>query len=296
MMFFFLSLALSVDLVANEAFDLLTWEEKACTTMRSGMVRFTNDKNQLEICSNRKWHPYYPHNCYDNRVHGLIGHWKMDEQDGNEVADDSGNENHGVASGPVAKLSKFSRGRYFNADGIITVSNAPILNFGVASFSVSGWLNIVDVTYPMTTFAVKKGYGCYFGEGREGWLPGWELGHGYQATGLRVCIRDKEDRMVNKVLVFDDGYQPAELIGQWVHYVIVYDREHHKKVFAYVNGIKQSNKIDISSVKGSIDNGNALEIGLLYGWKTKGILDEYRVYNRALDAHEADAIFHQHFV
>ena len=124
----------------------------------------------LEICSKSKWKPYFPHcnplkGCYNNRVPGLVGHWRMDEQTGNEIADDSGHENHGSASGVVPKLSKFSRGRYFNADGLITVPNTAILNFGVSSFSVTGWIQFLDVQYPRTTFAVKKGYGCYFGAG-----------------------------------------------------------------------------------------------------------------------------------
>ena len=175
----------------------------------------------LEVCSKRQWKPYFPHcnplkGCYNNRVAGLIGHWRMDEQSGNEVADDSGYENHGSASGPVPKLSKFSRGRYFDADGywVITVPNTSILNFGKSSFSVVGWAKILDVTYPLTTFAVRKGYGCYFGPGRPGWVPGWETGHGYQALGLSVCIRDKQNTSVNKVIVFDQGYQPAQLLGQ----------------------------------------------------------------------------------
>ena len=102
--------------------------------------------------------------------------------------------------------------------------------------------------------------------------------------------------MVDTTIEFDDGYQPAQLIGQWVHYVVVFDRDQQKKAFAYVNGKKQSNGIDISPVQGSVDNDKALEFGLLYGWKTKGTLDEYRVYNKALDEIEAAAIFHNHHV
>ena len=127
-----------------------------------------------------------------------------------------------------------------------------------------------------------------------GWVPGWETGHGYQAKGLRVCIRDKKNRMVDTTIEFDDGHQPAQLIGQWVHYVVVFDRDQQKKAFAYVNGKKQSNRIDISPV--SVDNDKTLEFGLPYGWKTKGTLDEYRVYNKALDENEVAAIFHNHVV
>ena len=260
------------------------------------MVRSIDGEKYLEVCSKKQWQPYYPQGCYSNRVPGLIGHWRMDEQTGNEVADDSGHENHGSASGPVPKLSKFSRGRYFNSDGIITVPNSAVLNFGFSSFSVTGWAKILDVKYPLTTFAVKKGHGCYFGKGRQDWEPGWETAHGYQVKGLRVCIRDKESRMVDATIQFDDGYQPAQLLGQWIHYAVVFDRKQQEKVFVYINGEKQSNAPDISTVKGSVDNSRALEFGTLYGWKTKGTLDEYRVYNKALDELEVAAIFKNHFV
>ncbi|XP_068715678.1 uncharacterized protein [Montipora foliosa] len=282
---------------------LLTYVEKPCNFMRTGMVRSTAGSGHtvLEVCSRKQWRPYLPQcnplkGCYNNRVPALIGHWRMDEQTGNEVADDSGLENHGSASGAVPKLSKFSRGRFFNAAGLITVPNTAILNFGSSSFSVTGWAKIMDVKYPLTTFAIRKGFGCYFGPHRHGWVPGWETGHGYQAKGLHVCIRDKQNKPVNKVITFDQGYQPAQLVGQWVHYAVVFHRENKKKVLVYVNGKKQSNTLDISAVRGSVDNTKPLEFGQLYGWKTNGTLDEYRVYNTALDDNEVTAILKNHLV
>ena len=87
-------------------------------------------------------------------------------------------------------LSKFSRGRYFDSAGVITVPNTASLNFGNSGFSVVGWVKILDVRYPLTTFAAKKGFGCYFGPGQPGGLPGWEIGRGYRDNGLYLCLRD----------------------------------------------------------------------------------------------------------
>ena len=145
--------------------------------MRTGMVRSINDSSILQVCSKKQWKPYIPpcnslSGCYNNRVAGLVGHWRMDEQTGNEVADDSGYENHASASGPVPKLSKFSRGRFFDSAGMIAIPNSAILNFGFSSFSVLGWVKILDVKYPRTTFAARKGFGCYFTPGHSGWVPG----------------------------------------------------------------------------------------------------------------------------
>jgi len=226
-MFFIFLTALCQDLtgIGHGCLDLLTHEEKPCTTMRTGMVRHTSDDDHLQICTNKEWKPYHSPLSNDNRVPGLIGHWKMDEQAGNNVADDSGYEHHGSASGPAPRLSKFSYGRYFNSNGVITIPNTPALNFGFSSFSVCGWLKIVDVTYPLTTYAVKKGHGCYYSPGRAGWVPGWETAHGYNSESLRVCIRDKENRKADKYIRLDNGYQPGQLIGKWVHHTVVFDRE-----------------------------------------------------------------------
>jgi len=283
---FLLSFALSDNLCAYEGVDLLTVEEKPCTTMRTGMVRFSKD-NHLETCAEKQWKPYQ--DCCMRHVDYLIGHWLMDEQTGNEVADNSGNENHGSATSAVPSLSKFSRGRYFNSDGIISIPNSRSLNFGVSSFSVTGWLKTLSLTYPLTTFAVKKGHECH-GKESDKWVPGWDTGHNYKSNGLNVCIRDKENNKVDGAIVFDDGYQPAQLIGQWVHYVVVFDRNQHK-VFVYVNGKKQQNWLDISLLKGSVDNDNPLEFGRLYGWKTKGTLDDYRLFSKALNANDINAIY-----
>merc|ERR550534_370940 len=268
-----------------EGAELLTYEEKPCTTMRTGMVRFSQEGDYLETCSERKWRPCYRQDYLNKHLDGLIGHWQMDEQSGNEVADNSGYENHGTASGPKPTLSKFTRGRYFNSDGIITVPNSALLNFDVSSFSVCGWLKILDVTYPRSTFGVKKGYECSL-------EAGWDIGHRYNSYGLNVCIRDKNNKKANGAIVFDDGQKPGQLIGQWVHYVVVFDRK-QQKVFVYVNGTKQSTWLDISKVTGSIDNDRSLEFGKIHGWTTNGTIDEYRLYRKALDSNEVNAIYNR---
>ena len=271
--------------------------------MTTGMVRFINDSGHsiLQVCSKNQWKSYVPQchplkGCDNKQIAGLVGHWRMDEQSGNEVADDSGHENHGFANGPVPMLSKFSRGRYFVSAGVITVPNTASLNFGNSGFSVVGWVKILDVRYPLTTFAAKKGFGCYFGPAQPGGLPGWEIGQGYRDNGIRLCVRDNGNRVASKVIVFDDGYQPAQLLKQWVHYAVVFDREQQRKVYVYINGKKQSNTLDIPTVQGSVDNTRPLEFGYSYGWKTKGIMDEYRVYNIALDDYEAVSIYESHLV
>ena len=52
----------------------------------------------------------------------------MDEENGNYVDDDSGNEMHGVASANVVVArGKFTWGRYFDSNGLIKIPQRPVM-------------------------------------------------------------------------------------------------------------------------------------------------------------------------
>ena len=59
----------------------------------------------------------------------------------------------------------------------------------------------------------------------------------------------------------------------------------------HIDGVRQQHSLDISGVPGSVDNGESFTIGTLYGWKTDGTLDEYRMYNRALSEDEVRQVY-----
>ncbi|XP_020905785.1 uncharacterized protein LOC110243972, partial [Exaiptasia diaphana] len=105
-------------------YSALTIVEQTCTMMRTGLVRFNPACNSLQVCHNRHWAPYSvakPNPSPSPNRTSLIGHWKMDEETGIYVDDDSGHENHGIASGgPTTARGKFSRGRCFSSAGLIT--------------------------------------------------------------------------------------------------------------------------------------------------------------------------------
>jgi hypothetical protein len=230
----------------------------------------------------------------------LMLYLHLDEESGSAAADATAWGNDGATEGTIAD-GKFCRGRDFTEDGPqgVSVPTAPSLEFGSGSFSVTGWARHRNYTYPRTGFVAKNGHGCYFhkaeehesGVERVGWNPGWEVGHGYIPTGANVCIRDSDNNKARANLDFDAGSQPQDLLGQWVHYAFVFDRTLDHRVYAYVNGARQANSLDISGVPGSVDNGEAFTIGTLYGWKTDGTLDDYRLYARAVSAAEVAALY-----
>ena len=72
---------------------------------------------------------------------------------------------------------------------------------------------------------------------------------------------------------------------------LAFDRDRENKVFVHIDGVRQQHSLDISGVPGSVDNGESFTIGTLYGWKTDGTLDEYRMYNRALSEDEVRQVY-----
>ena len=261
-----------------------------------GTVSYDPNLDAMFVCDSQHRLEPAPGLSYDRLRRDLVAHWKMDEETGDEVADDSGFAHHGSASGASPTLAQFSRGRLFDgSQGAITIPQHPGISFGLLSFAVAGWAKIRDVTYPRTTFAVIKGHGCYFEPGRDGWEPGWEVGHGYQLTGTRVCIRDQLNNKVDVTLRHDQGFENKRLIGRWAHFAVVFDR-HLKKIRLYINGVKQGHEPDISSVTGSVDNNRPLVIGTLYGWQTDGLLDDYRLYHTALTDLDVRRLYRDHRV
>ena len=217
----------------------------------------------------------------------------MDDVEEKYVDDDSGKEMHGTANGPKIARGIFTRGRYFNRTGNIEIPHNDAMNLLKSDFSFCGWIKVESHLYPLTTFAVQQGLGCDYRPGRAGFTPGWDIGHGFTQRGTRVCIHDNLNNVGNEIIVHNDDFSNARLLGKWTHYVVVFNRL-LGKIVLYINSKKQDQFIDISAVTGVINNNQSLRFGFLYGWKTKGSLDEYRMYNKALTDTEVANIYNDH--
>ena len=219
----------------------------------------------------------------------------MDEDVEKNVDDDSGNEMHGIANDVTIARGKFTRARYFNGTGNIEIPHNDVMKLSKSDFSFCGWIKIESHTNPLTTFAVQQGLGCDYEPGRAGSTPGWDIGHGFTHRGTRICIRDNLNNVGNEIIVHNDDVSNANLLGKWTHYVVVFNRR-IGKIVLYINGKKQDPFIDISAVTGNINNDQPLVFGFLYGWKTKGFVDDYRLYNKALNETEVIVIYKDHKV
>lgn len=206
----------------------------------------------------------------------LIAWWPLN----GDTLDYSGNGNHGVNNGATID-NNGKIGKCYDFDGSktcdISTSN---LDIHTESFSVAMWVYYRDFTYPKTFGAIKKSSGSTYQQG----YVGWDFGHGYSDVGVNVVLNDGIN-LKRGVLEFNEGSQPKDLLNCWHHIVYVVDRG-LKRVFAYVDGIRQIGNLDISTITGCISSNSAVKIGSMYGWHTDGKLNDIRIYDHALSEKE----------
>lgn len=208
-----------------------------------------------------------------------ISYWKFDEGAGTTAYDSIGN-NNGIITGVNYLLEdQCLSGKCLNFNGSgspnINIPTSTSLNFGNENFTISAWALNRDYTYPKSNFMIKKSNQC-FTDGSNN--SGFDIGHSYKSNGIDICIRDISNNYVRNTLVFDNGFYPSQLINKWTHYTFIFNRT-SGKIIAYINGVKQNNELNISTVTESINSSANLTLGTMYGWQTDGIYDEVKIYS-----------------
>jgi prepilin-type N-terminal cleavage/methylation domain-containing protein len=218
----------------------------------------------------------------DSLLSSRVSEWTMDEGGGNAISDYWGANScdlTGHAPDWAATTSCVSGSclDFSGSNKFVSCADSSSLNFGTNSFTIEMWGKYRDFTYPKAWFMIKKSAVCYSGAGN----PGWDVGHGYAASGLFVCYNDGVNNIGNAFITFNSDSRPSVFLNQWTNLFIVFDKGSNR-IKAYVNGRKQDSEVDISDVTGSVNNSSPLSIGTMYGWITDGYVDQVRVYNQAL--------------
>lgn len=252
----------------SDAFD----DQSFCLAVKNGNVRYYINNDSAPV----------PGTCA-GITSGLVAYYPFD----NDTNDYSGNGNDGAIYGGSNLTSGIiSQGYSFDGvNGNMETPSDSSLNFGLGSFTISFWVNHRDYAYPKTFGAIKKSNPSAYSAGGIG----WDFGHGYKSTGVDVAINDGVNS-IRSTLAFDVGSRPPDLLNKWAHVIYIVDRD-LDRVSAYVNGVKQSNEINISSVTGVIDNNSTLKIATMYGWNVDGVMDDMRIYNRALSVEDIAILY-----
>ena len=205
-----------------------------------------------------------------NVTNGLIGWWKFDEGGGTNTADSSGNMNSGILeNGPSwvlpGRIGSAALSFVCTNHQFVSVSNAAILNVRSA-ITIAAWVNADDWS------------------GNHRFLEKGDSDNQYMfmadANELRFHLNS-----VNTLVA------PIPPANTWVHVAATWDGA---TMIIYVNGQPEAS----CPATGSIPTtSNPLVIGAKNGSTTdddymNGMLDEVRLYNRALTAAEINTIMH----
>lgn len=228
---------------------------------------------------------------------GLVAHWNFD---GN-ASDISGNANHGIENGELEYVDGII-GKAAKFDGIndfIEIVPKSETN-AIRDFSVSVWTYLIDSktqvngakdrqyifdghSYSATTTTndiYRQGFGLIY----DGDTKTQEI-HDFIYYGNKTFL-EQNTRLSTK--------------GKWVHHVFI---RKGNKDYTYINGalikstydrnVKKNNPLDmqhnwfIGTFSGNNPNYNNNE----FNYSFYGMLDDMRIYNRAIDASDVSELY-----
>ncbi|MBI2580281.1 hypothetical protein HYV85_00555 [Candidatus Woesearchaeota archaeon] len=201
----------------------------------------------------------------------LVGYWRFEEGSGNVSVDFSGYGNNGNISGISTGLTNWTSagkrggGLYFNGSGSpggsdssnLTIPGSVSLNNISEAITMEAWVN-PDRYTGSGTVMIKDG-SSYLQMDTAGQVIAYFYGltaPGYHNSGYIVPL------------------------NTWTHLAVVYNGSH---VNIYRNGVE--NYTNASS-------GSITKTGLVLASDKSGVMDELKIWNRALSRQEINASFH----
>ena len=209
---------------------------------------------------------------------GLVGYWSFDDGTTTVANDSSGNRNHGRLTNMDSATDWVpgKRGKALDFDGsndYVTMGNITADDFGTGPMSVSVWFKTSSVGYQEPVDNKTAGTN----------LAGFNL---YMNTGsnkMTFRIADgTNQRSISGITAVDNN--------QWHHAVGVRNGD---TITIYIDGVQEGTATGVSAY--NISNATTFFVGA-YGtgagqanWN--GLIDDVRVYNRALSATEIQALY-----
>lgn len=223
----------------------------------------------------------------------LVGHWKLDDDKTGTVAADASGRG---ANGKLVGDAKFGAGKAGGAlqldgkGGHVEIANSDDLDkVQEGSYSLAAWFKAEDV--PAGKDAENnQSYGIVL---KTGWHLGLSYTNDKKFTMTHWIATDKplEPQWVGAG-AWDQDYEP----GEWYHLVGVVDRA-AGTVKLYLNGEEKgagefaanaaARKYEKTTWKIGVGNPGADQ----YAWPAKGLVDDVRIYNKALGAAEVKGLY-----
>lgn len=204
---------------------------------------------------------------------GLVGYWRFDEGEGDVIFDSSGNEHHGGAkNGPQWVEGKFEMAlRFDGVDDLVEIPHADQL-VKLDQITIALW---VKLTGPPDQQGGQAIHGL--------------LGKGGYSHGYRLAVRESTKTVAFQLTgeQFTLESKGTLTAGHWHHIAATYDGSTMR---LYIDGIVDSKRKERA---GPIDSNTVpLVIGRAQ-FASNAVLDEVRIYNRALSPAEVQALYQQ---
>jgi hypothetical protein len=206
----------------------------------------------------------------------LVGYWKMDEGVGSSTYDYSGSNATGTWTGtPSGTINTYyTAGNVESYAGVFNGSND---NVAVPSSAALNPTNAITVMAWIDPFAWNLGFQTAISKRTNGGgFPGWSIAVGGSGSALYVWASAATVSITN-----------ASPTSTWQHVAFTYDGTN---ITTYFNGVKT-----VSTAAASFtSSANPLYIGsdtTSGGRNFNGLIDDVRIYNRALSAAEIQSIY-----
>ncbi len=218
---------------------------------------------------------------------GLIAYWSFDAPGGATVADSSGNGHAGEIIGvviPSSDACPFPASRYSldfgDLGGFVRVPDHPALD-PTGDFTLAAWVkNRASATYNGGDFILDKHFGGINNDGSWFWWLA-PLNTPHSPTSARQGFI-----ATPWALEYEGG--AAFGLNEWHHVALVYERS-ADRCLMYVDGVA----LGSTQVWRIADNPAPLHIGGQDGAADfAGLLDEVRMYSRALAAADIHELVH----
>ena len=201
---------------------------------------------------------------------GLVGYWSMNEGTGTQAGDASGNKNNGTLTGGPTWVDG-KRGKALNFDGIDDNVLIGDKVEPVQSISVSSWVKVTGGGMIVSKF-------------------------GNQGSDNQYVLRTSGsvfDFRINDANEFTDICQSniSYVVGIWYLVTGTYNGSTCK---LYMNGVDVTTVVDNNASGNLKQTATNLRIGVTgvdLSSPFTGLIDEVRIYNRALSATEIQALY-----
>ncbi|WP_110841118.1 Ig-like domain-containing protein [Paenibacillus flagellatus] len=219
--------------------------------------------------------PYVP--GPNTPVQGLIAHWDFDQVNGNTVADLSGNGHTATVVNAVPTASgRIGNGLDFNGTNAY-VNGGPASAYNLTdAFTVAMWIR------PESQPLSSRHRFISWTDGFRATGSGFEFG--FEANGTRFQYMLKNDATHE---VASNYFAQTTRWGKWMHVAATWDRQ-SKIVSLYTDG-KLAGKGTFTGPL-PVPNGSML-IGRGEEAFHKGVIDEVKLFNKALTETEIQAIY-----